>query len=62
LSNVSSSSSEILELDLPGHRYTLSIRTLRQYGLNDAFDRSVSHLLHQVSLSRCCAVGFSYIV
>ncbi|GAX78358.1 hypothetical protein CEUSTIGMA_g5800.t1 [Chlamydomonas eustigma] len=47
--NSSSSSLETLDLVLPGQHYTLSIKTLRQYGLNDAFDRSVSQLLHQAS-------------
>ena len=40
---------EVSDIILPaGLQYRLQTHTLRRYGLNDAFDRSVALLLHQV--------------
>ena len=40
---------EVSDITLPaGLQYRLQTHTLKRYGLNDAFDRSVAHLLHQV--------------
>ncbi len=39
---------QVSEVVLPGQRYTLQTHTLKRYGLNDAFDRSVAILLQKV--------------
>ena len=38
-----------------GLRYSLQTHTLRRYGLNDAFDRSVTRLIHHDNVSRAQA-------
>ena len=43
-----SNSVEMSDIILPaGLQYRLRTHTLRRYGLNDAFDRSITLLLHQ---------------
>ena len=43
---------KVSDISLPaGLKYRLQTHTLRRYGLNDAFDRSVALLLHQVRFS-----------